>query len=135
MHQYLAPRGLTALLARLQGDRAVVCTGSFPGRALLPADLASVTPHAQMALFSDEPIEVAARLGLVPTTTAAAANVVLAIPYDPSLIDEATVTADFVRVVRSRGQVLADLLTLPGRAPEEAEQLIGALSMSDKAWR
>jgi|GEM_PF-367340 len=134
VRRYVAPRGLPTLLARLQGDQAVVCTGSFAGRALLPADVAPVTPLTQMALLSDEPIEVAARLGLVPST-AAAANVLLAIPYDPSLIDEATVTADGVRVVGSRGQVLADLLTLPGRAPEEAEQLIDALSISDEAWR
>jgi len=61
------------------------------------------------------------------------ANVALARPADETLLSRGPTKArpGFVPV----SQALADLLTLPGRAREEAEQLIDYLATTDPAWR
>jgi len=68
----------------------------------------------------------------VPTDRATA-NVILAVPYDPRLLDIRPTADDRLSVV-DVGQTVAYLMTLPGRAPEEADQLMRVLAAGDRAW-
>jgi len=132
--RYLAPRGLDAVRDALRGMHGVIATGSLAARGALPAGVAAVTPLSQIALFAQDPAETASRLGLVPTGPASTI-VFIAAPYDTGLLSRSVGSdTDDVRTV-PLSQALADLLTLPGRAPDEAVQVMDLLSQSDASWR
>ena len=122
---FLAPRGFDHVLTRV-GDSAVpvTMTGSVAARRLLPPGMTSVVPLRLVALYVSDPDSVSADLGLIPTERATA-NIVVAVPQD-----ERVLTQEIAPVAL----VLADLLTLPGRADAEAEQLMDALARTDPAW-
>lgn len=122
----LAPRGVESLdkgIARLPDSTMIVSTGSLGARNMLVGQLLSVTPLTLRAYYTDEPDRIARELGLRPSS-AMAANVVLARPRDPSLLRR--IGYGLVFAVPPV-QVLADLMTMSGRFPDEAEQLFDSL--------
>lgn len=133
VRRYLAPRGLGRVMSSVaETDLPIVGTGSLALRHYLPPDRIPVTGLAQIALLVADPERVAAALKLVkaePTTT----TVFLAAPYDTTLLEIPRSDSDRIAIVDA-GQAVADLLTLPGRGPEEAEQLIELLAETDLAW-
>jgi hypothetical protein len=124
---YFAPRGIapvTEMLKNVSAQFAV--SGSWPS-----AQFAPVTPPRLLLLFVDKPAALAAELDLRPTDTAA--NVAVARPFDP-VVYERTLEKKGVTVA-APSQVVADLLTSPGRGPNEAEVLIEWMQGNEDAWR
>jgi hypothetical protein len=70
-------------------------------------------------------------LDLRPTDSAA--NVALARPFDP-VVYERTLEKKGITVA-APSQVVADLLTSPGRGPNEAEAFIAWMRGNEDAWR
>jgi hypothetical protein len=122
----LAPHGVDSLdrsIIQLPESTSLVSTGSLGARNRLDGHLLSVTPLTLRAYYTDDPMQIAERLGLRPSSRSAA-NVVLARPRDPSLLQRIGYGSVFpVPPV----QVLADLMTMGGRFPDEAEQLFQSL--------
>jgi len=84
------------------------------------------------ALYTARPTTLAQELGLYPAAPGTA-NVVLARPSEPSLLQPGERRSGKPAVV-PLAQLLADLLTLPGRSPEEAEQVMDILARSRARW-
>ena len=61
------------------------------------------------------------------------ANVALALPFDP-VVYERTLKKGGLTIV-ALSQVAADLLTSPGRGPNEAEALMEWMRENEAAWR
>ena len=130
---YIAPRGLDNTLATLQ-DRAGTCvTGSAAARTFLPSHVTPVVPVTQIAIYSDNPSTLASDLQLIRADRRTA-NIVVTTPRDPSIVAQPRHALDGTPTA-PLGQVLADLLTLPGRSDQEAEQLMDALATNDPTWR
>lgn len=130
---YLAPRGLTPVLDALRQRSEVCVTGSGAARRYLPESTSSVLPLTQLACFARDPQGLASDLQLVRTDRSTA-NVIVTRPADPQLLISPSRTQDGLPVV-PLSQALADLVTMPGRAAQEAEQLMDALAATDPAWR
>ncbi len=128
---WLAPRGVDNTLARAGGLPDVAATGSLVSRAWLPESTVPVTPLTLAALYVADVNRVVDALRLKPAPPSKA-NMVLAVPRDDRLLSEATRTGALTEV--PLGQALADLLTLPGRSIEEAEQVMDVLARSDPSW-
>jgi len=126
LRHFIAPRGLDRTLSRLaELEQPTTLTGSAAARRYLPDEATSVVPLRLLALYSSDPEALAAELRLVPADPAEA-NVVIAVPQDERVLDMPLAPAALV---------IADLLTLPGRADAEAEQLADALALTDPAWK
>lgn len=128
----LAPRGLLAAersIASLPAGTFIRSTGPLAARNSLSGDLLAVTPLILLAYYTDDPASVAERCGFVEVDNPSAANVVLAQPWD---VNDGELTSPFggaraqVMPVLP-AQILADLMTMGGRYPEQAEQLFGYL--------
>jgi hypothetical protein len=65
--------------------------------------------------------------------TEAGANVAVAVPFDP-VVYERTSRKDGINVV-APSQIVADLLTSPGRGPNEADALIAWMGEHEELWR
>lgn len=127
----LAPRGINRLLddlVRRQGPYAL--TGSAASRAYLPADQAAVAPLVLPVIFV--PDAVSAQRSLELRRAERGANVLLVEPFD-DVVYRGTTVRDGLRYV-SPSQAVVDLLTGPGRSPEEGSQLIDALGRQDPEW-
>ena len=128
-YPFLAPRNdLDAVLAMLPDPslpRSCV-TGSFALQGLT-----SVAPARLLVAYTDEPLLVAKRCLLVPVE--AGANVVLARPFDASVFqrNRKVGAARFV----AASQLAADLLSSPGRGPNEGEALLDWMEAHEDAWR
>ena len=123
---FIAPRGLDRTLNRVADhERPATLTGSAAARRYLPGGATSVVPLRLLALYGADPEALAAELRLIPADPAEA-NVVIAAPQDARVLDMPLAPATLV---------IADLLTLPGRADAEAEQLADALALIDPAWK
>jgi len=127
---YIAPRGLDRTLDRLDVRGGVTVTGSAAARRILPLSVTSVVPLRLLALYAADPAGLARELGLL-TADAATANVVIAAPQDTGILPA---SQDQGALVAPVPLVLADLLTLPGRAEAEADQLLAALATVDPNW-
>ncbi|CRK61632.1 hypothetical protein [Alloactinosynnema sp. L-07] len=129
---YVAPRGLQRLIEHVR-DRDDICmTGSAAARTYLPSTSISVIPLTLLAMYAQDPRTLAKELGLVRVGRESS-NVIIAPLREPSLLDQSRLSEQ--GLVAPLGQVLADLLTLPGRMAQEAEQLMDFLSETDLAWR
>ena len=123
----LEPRGLPRLFEKLrEAEFGYVVTGSFAGNryaALAEPRLATV----YVADLGDA----MNRLGLRPADTGG--NVLIGQPFDPVVFDrtERDEGITYVRVT----QVVADLMTGPGRGPAEAEGLIEWMEVNEETWR
>lgn len=129
---YLAPRGLAPVIDALRELPDACVTGSGAARTYLPEATSSILPLTQLACFARDPQRLASDFGLIRTDRSTA-NVILTSPADPLLLVNPNRSKDGLPVVPV-SQALADLFTLPGRAAQEAEQLIEALAMTDPTW-
>ena len=126
---YLDPRGIENFvngLRSLPRNERYAITGS-----LAAARLASVAPAKLAVAFVDDATDVAEVLGLIPAETGA--NVMLAEPRGDYAFERTTEDGDLVYVAPS--QVVADLLTGPGRNPAEADELLSWMRRNEDAWR
>lgn len=120
LYKLLEPRGLPALWPKLAQLPRYAATGSAAGPGIAPTRIAM--------LFVDDPEAAARSLDLVPAE--AGANVWLLRPYDDVVFERTRrrtvtvgeTTVDVVTV--SVAQAVVDLLSSPGRGPEEAEALM-----------
>lgn len=127
----LAPRGLEEVLRALKRyEQEYALTSEAAARVYLPKEAAAVTPLALLTIFVPDATEAAEALSLRQVQRGA--NVVLVEPFDAVV---------FRRLKRASGlayaapsQVVADLLTGPSRAPEQATALLDALAKQDQAW-
>jgi DNA-binding transcriptional ArsR family regulator len=127
---YLEPRGIDALLNKLSAGRwfDYAVTGSLA--ALRVAPLAP--PRLAVVYVSN--IEGAAKeLGLRQTERGA--NVLLAEPFDRVVLIRYSRSEGNPLIYAAFSQVAADLLTSPGRGPEEAEALLTWMETHEDAWR
>lgn len=121
----LAPRGVPALLDRLKGLRGYSVTGSLAASRRRP-----VAPARLAMVYAREPEELAEALGVRQTD--AGANVLVLRPYDP-VVFERTWSEDGL-VFAALSQVVADLLTSPGRGPSEGEELLRWMQENVSGW-
>lgn len=126
-YSYLDPRDLGRLPVRL-GKVAprYAITGSFAGS--FAAQVAS--PRLLMA-YVEDPAATADSLSLRPTTTGV--NVILLRPFDPVVFDRSSERDGITYVAMS--QLAADLLTGPGRMPEEADAVLAWMRTNERRWR
>jgi hypothetical protein len=127
----LDPRGLGHALKALPsvGTRIAV-TGSAAARVYLPDDVTPVSPLVSLSLYAEEPIELMGQLGL--RTVERGTNVLLIRPHDDSVYAKSRRVEGIDYAAPA--QVVADLLTGPGRASEEAEQLMAVFESSEPGW-
>ena len=131
MRAYLEPRGLGALWPKLSRLPRYAATGSIAGTSVAPTRLATI--------YVDDPEAAGRALDLV--TTEAGANVWLLQPYDDVVFERTRrkqVTAGEATtdlVVVSFPQTVVDLMTSPGRGPQEAEALLAEMRGTVGEWR
>jgi hypothetical protein len=124
---FLAPRGLATLTVELRTFKGrIAVTGS-----LAAAQRAPVAPARIAMLYVDDQSRVAKGLGLRPAE--AGANVMLLQPLDEVAFERTWVAEGTTYAAVS--QVAADLLTAPGRAPSEGEELLAWMKKNPNAWR
>ncbi|QNG18738.1 helix-turn-helix domain-containing protein [Rhodococcus triatomae] len=125
---YVAPGGVSAVLARLAGlpDALYAVTGSHAA--------ATFTEYGTLQLlqvYADDPDALARSLGLRAVEDGA--TVVIATPRSPAVFDR-TLLRSGVRMVAPT-QAFADLLAGRGRHPEEAERLLDWMTAHESEWR
>ncbi len=120
LRKVLEPRGLPFLWPKLDQLPRYAATGSAAGPGIAPTRIAM--------LYVDDPEGAARTLDLVPAD--AGANVWLLRPYDEVVFERTrrramTVGETTVNIVTvSAAQAVVDLLSSPGRGPQEAEALM-----------
>lgn len=124
---YLDARGASNTLAHLASRNArYAVTGSYGAAALAPV----AAPRLLFA-FVDDLEQAADELRLRPADRGA--NVVLAEPFDPVVYARAWQKDGVTYAAPS--QLVADLLSSPGRGPNEAEELLQWMTENECAWR
>ncbi len=127
----LAARGIYQVLSglrRYNGSYAI--TAEAATRPYLPQGQAAVAPLALLTLYVPDATAAATTLQLRPVDRGA--NVVLVEPFDAVVYRGGKVVDRLMYAAPS--QVVVDLLTGPGRAPEEGASLIEALAANDQGW-
>lgn len=125
--KFFEPRGISALQARLANlDAPYAVTAS-----LAAASIAPLAPARLAIIWARDVDAVAASLAL--RSADASANVVLAEAFDDSVFNGA-IRRDGISYA-SPVQIAVDLLTSPGRGPQEAEQLIDWMKAHEDTWR
>lgn len=127
----LGARGIDRVLIglrRYEGTYAI--TAEAATRPYLPLGQAAVAPLALLTLYVPDANAAAEYLKLRPVDRGA--NLVLVEPFDSVVYRGAKVKDRLTYVAPS--QVVVDLLTGPGRAPEEGASLIEALATKDEGW-
>ncbi len=124
---FIEPRSLGRVVERLRETRfRYAITGSFS--AATAAEYA--TPRLA-SLYVDDVDEAAEALGLRPADRGG--NVLLARPFD-SVVYERTRSIDDLAFC-ALSQTAVDLMTSPGRSPEEAEELLRWMAADERGWR
>lgn len=129
---YLAPRGLADLtkrLADLEGDDEAgwyAVTGS-----LATPKWEAYAPARNAMIYAEKPDELAAHADL--RRVDAGANVLIARAADTAAFDRTQRLDGTVIVAPS--QAAADLLTAPGRGPEEGRALLDWMEKHESDWR
>jgi hypothetical protein len=124
---FLAPRGLQTVVDALKKLRSsYTVSGSWAANLLAP-----IAPARLLLCFADDVAALAKRLDLRQVD--AGMNVVLAQPFDPVIAERTTKREGLV--IAAPSQIAADLLTSPGRGPNEAEALIEWMRQNESAWR
>ena len=100
-------------------------TGSFVASSIAP-----VAAPALAVIYTDDPERLAKNARLLPA--ASGANVILARPYDPIVYTHGR-SVDGIPFV-SVAQAAADLLTGPGRMPQEGESLVAWMRGNEQRW-
>ena len=127
---WIAPRGLPGFWAEFTRWSKKRLGYAATGSAAV-SDLLSVAPArlAQVYVTNADPI--ASRLGL--RAAEAGANVALAEPFDDVVFARARKREGLPCVALP--QVAVDLLTSPGRGPEEGEELLRWMAKNEGVWR
>lgn len=124
---YLAARGIRAVTERLtQLKVRYAVTGSWAA-----AEVAPVAPPRLLTLYVDRPRDVEQALDLRPAE--AGANVALFTPFDDVVFDRTSVKKGIT--IAALSQTAVDLMTSPGRGPNEGEALIEWMQENENAWR
>ncbi len=124
---YLAPRGLPDLLVKLEDyEEPYAVTAAFAATRRAP-----VAPPRLMAVYVQDRAAAAESLDL--RVAERGANVLLAEPFDAVAIERTWREANVNYA--SLSQVVADLLTSPGRSSEEAEALLRWMEDNEDDWR
>lgn len=124
---YLEPRGLAALLERLrESEEQYVVSGSLAAAAFAP-----VASTRLAAIWMRNVTIAAEQLRLRPTESGT--NVLLIEPNDDDVFKGRTKREGVWYA--SLSQVVADLLTSPGRGPAEGEELIRWMQANEEKWR
>ena len=127
----LAARGIDQVLAALKKyDATYAITAEAATRPYLPRGQAAVAPLALLTIYVPDATAAAGSLQLRPVDRGA--NVVLVEPFDAVVYRGAKVKDRLAYAAPS--QVVVDLLTGPGRAPEEGASLIEVLASKDEGW-
>ena len=127
----LEPRGLAALAKKLGRLQRYAVTGSLAGPGIAPPRLAML--YVDDAAVAEEALEL--------VSAEAGANVWLLEPFDEVVFERtetrplASSPAASALVVAAPSQVAADLLTSPGRGPQEGEALIEQMKGAEDDWR
>jgi hypothetical protein len=126
--RFVEPRGLPELERKLgnSGLRYAI-TGSLATRRAAP-----IAPVRLAAVYVDSLAKAIGELGLTATETGA--NILLAEPFDPVVFERTWRDANGLTYA-APPQVVADLLTGPGRSPNEAEAMIAWMRKDENAWR
>lgn len=124
---YLAARGIPAVTERLSQLKVrYAVTGSWAA-----AEVAPVAPPRLLTVYVDRPGDVEQALDLRPAE--AGANVALFTPFDDVVFDRTSVKKGIT--IAALSQIAADLMTSPGRGPNEAEALMQWMQENEDAWR
>lgn len=124
---FLEPRGLSALVGRLAKlEQPYVVTGSLAAVAIAP-----IAPARLATIWVSDAAAAASALSLRPAD--AGANVMLVEAGDESVFEGAAQREGVWYAAPT--QVAADLLTSPGRGPQEAEELIEWMKANEETWR
>lgn len=129
---YLAPRGLPDLMRRL----ASLTVNDEAGGYAVTGSLATpkweaYAPAKNAMIYADKPDELAACVDL--RRVDAGANVLIARAADTASLDRAQRLEGTVIVAPSQAAV--DLLTAPGRGPEEGRALLNWMEKNESDWR
>jgi hypothetical protein len=119
---YLDPRGLDHLVRQVQkgtGERRYAITGSLAANRVAP-----LAPARLAMVYVDDVESAAEAWQLRPTDTGT--NVILLAPFDDVVFERTQTVGGLTLVAAS--QMAVDLLTSPGRAPSEAEAVLGLLA-------
>ncbi|WP_212995396.1 type IV toxin-antitoxin system AbiEi family antitoxin [Winogradskya consettensis] len=127
--RWIAPRGLEDLVKRLPRTEALeyALTGT-----LAAAQWAPHAPARSAMIYTADAGTAAAQWDLRPAD--AGANVMLAEPAIDVPFVRTSTNADGVRIAAPT-QVFVDLMTGPGRSPQEAEELLHWMVANEQAWR
>jgi hypothetical protein len=124
---YLAPRGLNSAVDILKTlKKGYVVSGSCAANLFAP-----VAPARLLLCYADDVPKLANTLDLRQVESGM--NVALVRPFDP-IVTERTSRRDGLTVA-ALPQVVADLLTSPGRGPNEAEALMEWMRENESVWR
>ncbi|MDQ0093284.1 hypothetical protein [Paeniglutamicibacter psychrophenolicus] len=124
-----APRGIEAFLEKVAGNKSgeYAVTGSIAA-----ANWEAYAPARSAMVYCQDSQQLAEENGLRPAESGV--NVLLAQPANDVVFER--------RVARSDGLLLAaptqtavDLMTGPGRAPSEAEELLNWMMKNEQSWR
>lgn len=124
---FLEPRGLDALVKKLrETSLPYTVTGS-----LAAVQMAPVAPARLASLYVNDIDEAAECLTVRQADRGA--NVLLIAPFD-AVVFERTVEREGVTYAAA-SQVAADLLTSPGRAPQEGDEVLRWMEAHEDVWR
>lgn len=124
---FLEPRGVEALRDKLRSAKlAYAATGSLVAAAVAP-----VAAPRLLQLYVRDLGAASEALSLRPVQDGA--NVMLAEPFDPVAFERTSLRDGLASAALS--QVAADLLTGPGRSPNEGEALLEWMETTPGAWR
>lgn len=126
---WIAVRGIDNVIERaIEGESEdYAVTGSVAA-----ATWSQYAPARSLMVYADEPAVLADKWGLRPTESGT--NVIIAEPAYSALTVGARPRPDGLKVA-APAQVAADLLTGPGRAPSEGEELINWMEANESVWR
>lgn len=124
---YLAPRGLPQITDKLRGlSIRYAVSGSWGAGQFAP-----VAPARLLVCYGDQIPSLAEALDVRPAD--AGSNVMLVTPFD-HVVYEHTLERQGITVA-APSQIAVDLLTSPGRGPNEAEALMEWMRENENAWR
>ena len=127
--RWIAPRGLEAFLEAVRkstlGDYAITAS-------VAAESWASYAPLRSAMIYTSTPEAAADEWGLRQTD--AGANVLLAHPAYDVVFERSWTRSDGLQIA-APSQVAVDLMTGPGRAPAEAEELVRWMSHNEQLWR
>lgn len=127
---YIAPRGLPDLLERVRTDRTAgtyAVTGSIAAAAW-----SAHAPARSAMIYVANARHAAEAWDLRPVD--AGVNVLLAEPAYNVVFERTREALDGLRLAAPT-QVAVDLMTGPGRAPSEAEELLDWMGLNERSWR